>query len=244
MTQRGYVHHRAPADGGEPDYGLDVANDAQSKHVRWVASLCLPYLGSTVLDVGAGFGAITEHIIADRRVTALDTSSACAEALRSRFADSPNVTVIHGDLSAFDQERFDTILLTNVLEHIADDSGFLNELARLLSPRGRIVIYVPALNGLYTGWDSKVGHYRRYSKRRLVGVIREADGLAVTHMRYANMLAIPAWLVSGRMVDQQARAAQSLDAWDRFAVPVIREVESRVPPPIGLNLLGVAQLKA
>jgi SAM-dependent methyltransferase len=245
MSQRGYVHHRALADGGEPDYGLDVADDAQTNYLRFVGELCLPHLGSTVLDVGAGFGSITEQIATGRTVTALDTSPACADALRSRFADNSNVTVVHGDLSALGTERFDSILLTNVLEHIADDAGFLADLKSRLLPRGRIVIYVPALNGLYTGWDRKVGHYRRYSKRRLAGVICEADDhLAVTYMRYANMLAIPAWLFSGRMVDEKAREARSLDAWDRYAVPVVRAVESRVPPPIGLNLLGVAGLKS
>jgi SAM-dependent methyltransferase len=243
MTQRGYVHRRALADGGEPDYGLDVASDAQTNYVQWVADLCLPHLGGTVLDVGAGFGAITAHVTPGRTVTALDTSLTCAEALRSRFADAPNVTVVHGDLSALGEARFDSILLTNVLEHIADDTGFLNDLQRRLLPGGRIVIYVPALNGLYTGWDRKVGHYRRYSNRRLTGVIEESDGLVATHMRYANMLAIPAWMVSGLMVDESDRTAHSLDTWDRFAVPTIRAVESRVPPPLGLNLLGVAQNK-
>ena len=185
----------------------------QTNYLRFVGELCLPHLGSTVLDVGAGFGAITEQIATGRTVTALDTSPACADALQSRFADNSNVTVVHGDLSALGTERFDSILLTNVLEHIADDAGFLADLKSLLLPRGRIVIYVPALNGLYTGWDRKVGHYRRYSKRRLAGVICEADDhLAVTYMRYANMLAIPAWLFSGRMVDEKAREARSLDA--------------------------------
>ena len=244
MIQHGYVHPRALADGGEPDYGLDVANDAQANYVRWVADLCLPHLGQTVLDVGAGFGAITQHVAADRTVTALDTSPACAKTLRSRFTDCPNVTVVHGDTSALGQQRFDSVLLTNVLEHIADDAGFLNDLKSRLLPKGSIVIYVPALNGLYSGWDRKVGHYRRYSKRRLDGVICEAGGLAVTHLRYANLLAIPAWLLSGRLVDQDARAARSLDAWDRLAVPVIRAVETWVPPPVGLNLLGVARLTA
>ena len=240
VTGSRYVHRRAPIDGGQADYSLDHTGEPQSNYVRWVADLCVPHLGKNVLDVGAGFGAVTQHIADGRTVTALDTSPVCVAALEERFGDNPNARVVHGDLSALDDEQYDSALLTNVLEHIFDDSGFLAELRKRLTPAGTIVVYVPALNWLYTGWDHKVGHYRRYSKRRLRGVFHEAH-LAVTHLRYANMLAIPAWAVSGLMVDHKDRHVRSLDGWDHFAVPVIRGIETQIPPPIGLNLLGVGQ---
>jgi SAM-dependent methyltransferase len=243
MSAAGYVHPRALDSGTESDYSLDIAEDASSNYVRWVAELCSPYLGSTVLDVGAGFGAITSHIVEHREVTVLDSSSTCIAALKSRFAYTPNVRVVEGDVASLDCQAFDSILMTNVLEHICDDAQILATLRSHLLPDGVIVVYVPALNGLYTNWDRKVGHYRRYSKRRLAGVAAEA-GLSVAILQYVNFLAIPAWLVSGRLVDKELRTVRSLSTWDKFAVPVSRALESRVRPPIGLNLLSVLKADA
>jgi hypothetical protein len=109
-------------------------------------------------------------------------------------------------------------------------------------PNGSLVIYVPAINGLFTSWDRKVGHYRRYSKTRLAGVVREA-GLKVAELRYVNVLAIPAWVFSGRLVNREAGVVRSLGVWDRFMVPATQFVEGRVRVPIGLNLLCVAQIR-
>ena len=243
MSAAGYVHPRALCSGAESECSLDIAEDASSNYLRWVADLCAPHLGSTLLDVGAGFGAITSHIVEGREVTVLDSSSACVAALKSRFADASNVRVVEGDIASLDGQEFDSILITNVLEHIRDDAQMLATLRTHLSPGGAIVVYVPALNGLYTNWDRKVGHYRRYSKRRLTGVAAEAD-LSVESLQYVNFLAIPAWLISGRLVGQERRTARSLSTWDTFAVPLSRALESRVRLPIGLNLLCVLRVDA
>jgi SAM-dependent methyltransferase len=240
VTGSRYVHPRSLGDQGEPDYSLDLTVDASSNYAQWIADLCAPHLGPTVLDVGAGYGAITSHVTTGREVTTLDTSPTCVDALRARFAETPNVRVVYGDLSALgDQDRFHSILLTNVLEHIRDDCGFLAALKDRLLPGGQIVVYVPAINGLFTTWDRKVGHYRRYSKRRLVAVNAEA-GLLVTRLRYVNLLAIPAWPFSGRMGGHDRSVTRSLGAWDQIAVPVCRFIESRINPPVGLNLLCVS----
>ena len=45
--------------------------------------------------------------------------------------------------------------MVNVLEHIADDVEALRGLSRLLVPGGNVVVYVPALNGLYGALDDK-----------------------------------------------------------------------------------------
>jgi SAM-dependent methyltransferase len=244
MSAAGYVHPRALSSGGESDYSLDIAENASTNYARWVADLCAPHLGSAVLDLGAGFGAITTHIAEGREVTVLDSSSTCIAALNARFADTPNVCVVEGDLASIDGRAFDSILMTNVLEHIRDDAQMLATLrTRHLLPGGTIVLYVPALNALYTNWDRKIGHYRRYSKRRLAGVAAEA-GLSVALLHYVNFLAIPAWLITGRLVDREGRTTQAVSTWDTFAVPVSRALESRVRLPIGLNLLCVLKVEA
>jgi SAM-dependent methyltransferase len=241
-----YVHPKSAADpsAGQHDRDLDVAGDSAPAYLRWIADLLIPYLGASALEVGAGHGSVTQHLARGRRFVATDVSDSCLSALRSRFADWPNVEVRRLDLREVDMsETFDSTIIINLLEHIYDDAGALATLRDRLNPGGNCLIYVPALNWLYGAWDRDVGHYRRYSKRRLAAVVREA-GLQPIKLRYVNMLAIPAWvLFSSRWLDRDdtQSVGRSLALWDRVGIPLTRSIERRVPPPMGLNLFCVAR---
>ena len=224
-----------------------MADESSPNYQRWITELCRPYVGKRALEIGAGYGAVTRFLsqgVAD--YVATDTSPECLKALESRFRESSNVTVRRLDVLA-DQpgDEFDSIIMINVLEHLFDDAGILKSLSRHLAPNGKVIIYVPALNSLYGTWDDRVGHFRRYSKGRLEHVMREA-GLAVIESRYANLVAIPAWFAFSRLGIRNTRSGSNatlgrdLQIWDRTAVPITRWVETRVRPPIGLNVLGVA----
>jgi SAM-dependent methyltransferase len=230
---------------GDHDADLDLASESAPNYLSWVAELCRPHLGRRVLEVGAGLGAITARYERGREVVANDVSIPCVRALRERFADHPNVRVEERDLRALEMDgRFDSVLMVNVLEHIADDVEALRGLGRLLVPGGDVVVYVPALNGLYGTLDEKVGHYRRYSVWRLREVFREA-GLEPVELRWVNFLAIPAWAAFSRGdVDDRQRTGKLLSLWDRAAVPAARFLEAHVRMPIGLNVFGVGRRPA
>jgi SAM-dependent methyltransferase len=177
-------------------------------------------------------------------VVATDLSVSSVEAMQRRFADVPNVEVRRADLRTWDPGRtFDSLLMVNVLEHIRDDVGALVSLRRFVRPGGSVVIYVPAMNGLYGKWDEHVRHFRRYSKWRLHQVMRQAS-LHPVELRYANMLAMPAWVAFSMLMRFDADGRHSLSIWDRTVVPTTRFIESRVRVPFGLNLLGVGRVSA
>ncbi len=230
---------------GEHDIGLENSADTAAGYLTWVAALCDRHLGHRVLEVGAGFGAVTVGYEAGREVVASDASPVAVEGLRRRFAGHDNVTVVDADLRTYSPDQaFDSILMVNVLEHILDDVGALRSLSALLAPGGNIVIYVPALNGLYGEWDHMGGHYRRYARWRLREVFEEADLEPVT-LRYANALAIVPWMFfqGGDVTDEQRRG-RLLKIWDRFGVPLNRAIDDHLHPPVGLNLFGVARRRA
>ncbi len=153
---------------GDHDANLDVADEHAPNYLSWIADLCRPHLGPRVLEVGAGYGAITARYQHGRQVVANDVSPSCVNVLRQRFADTPTVRIDDRDLRSLPyRHRFDSVLMVNVLEHIPDDVAALAQLGRAVVPGRTIVVYVPALNGLYGPWDRQVGHYRRYSVWRL-----------------------------------------------------------------------------
>ena len=243
-----YIHPKAASlleEEGDHDADLELSGESAPNYLSWVANLCRQHLGHRVIEVGAGLGAITTRYERGREVVAVDVSPSCVRVLRERFADRPNVHVEDRDLRTLESdERFDSVLMVNVLEHIADDVEALRGLSRLLAPGGNIVVYVPALNGLYGPLDRKIGHYRRYSVWRLREVFREA-GLAPVELRWVNLIAIPAWAAFGRGdVNDADRSSKLLSLWDRTAVPASQFLEDRIRTPIGLNVFGVGRRPA
>jgi 2-polyprenyl-3-methyl-5-hydroxy-6-metoxy-1,4-benzoquinol methylase len=220
---------------------LDVAGDNAPNYHQWIADRCRPHLGQRVLEVGAGTGSVTQRFVDGRDVVVIERDDWCIGELRRRFASSPKVTVRQADLTELVDEgqRFDSVVMVNVLEHIEDDVAALQSLRGLLSPGGRIVLYVPALNGLYGAYDRKAGHYRRYAPWRMRRVFAAA-GLAEVEMRYMNLLTIPAWWIFSRSNLDKGPAGR-LSLWDNTGIVIGRRLESIVRVPVGLNLFCVAE---
>ncbi len=71
-------------------------------------------------------------------------------------------------------ERFDRVLLMDVIEHIEDDRGFLRGiLDKNLNADGRVLITVPAYQKLFSEHDVQLRHFRRYSPRECRSLIAD-----------------------------------------------------------------------
>jgi SAM-dependent methyltransferase len=132
------------------------------------------------------------------------------------------------------------VVAINVLEHIPDDAAAVRSFAGLLRPGGRVVLWVPAFEGLMSAYDRRVGHQRRYRLDSLRTVL-EGAGLEVERLHYVNSLGLVAWFVMMRLLGGQPQAGPALRFWDRFVIPVLRRVESRVRPPFGQSVFAVAR---
>lgn len=225
---------------GELAHVLENLQDAD-RYADWIYALSAPHLGERVLEIGAGHGEITQRLAVAHRVTATDLSPRCVELLAERFAGQPAVEVRRGDTQSLaDGSRYDSVMLVNVLEHIEDDVGALRDVSVLLEPGGRLVVFVPAFEGLYSDFDRRVGHRRRYRRSHLVTKMAAA-GLDVVEARYVNTLGAAAWWVFARQLGQVPTQRWSVRLYDRVAVPALRHVEATRPPRFGQSLLCVAE---
>src|SRR3979411_891512 len=57
------------------------------------------------------------------------------------------------------------LALLDVLEHQADDRAFLDDLLHKMARGSTLIVTVPALMALWSGWDVALGHHRRYDRR-------------------------------------------------------------------------------
>ena len=157
---------------------------------RLIAEALPPSSRNTIVDVGCGTGGNIASLADRYRCVGIDTSAEAIELARRRF---PQVQFLAGyapaDLGALAAEA-NLFLLTDVLEHVADDYAMFSELLAAASPGSHFLVTVPADESLWSEHDESFGHYRRYDRQRLEGVWA---GLPVTTrlVSYFNARLLP-----------------------------------------------------
>lgn len=241
-----------PLSPQDPPVGLVTMTPAMAEtknYYRWMADLMASAIGERILDVGGGRGSMLSRFLDRERLFALDISEDCVAYLRQLFDDQDHVEIRLGDVTDprlvrhYRASGVDTILCTNVLEHVEDDAAMLRAFADILAPvGGRLALQVPSHPWLYGSLDEAAGHYRRYRRKELRRRLEEA-GLRIDRIGFVNAAAIPGWWIAGR-VRRQALDGEGTNRqvrfYDRWMIPVARALESVVRPPVGLSLIALA----
>lgn len=224
----------------------DVVLEDLSEAVRfrgWVLDLLRPWLGDVALEIGSGAGDHAADLAAAGvRVVASEAEPARLERLRERFRDHDHVTVVSARLPEEPPDLGsapDGVYCCNVLEHVADDVGALEAMARIVRPGGRVAVVVPAFQFAFSRFDAQVGHHRRYRRPELVAKFRAA-GLEVRDARYVNAVGLVGWLLLVKLLRGRPRAGVALRVFE-LLVPVLARLERLRPPPFGQSLLVVGE---
>lgn len=151
-----------------------------------------PHLGqpSRVLDVGSADGPSVGWMHEHGRRFALDVdprglaagTGVCASALALPFADG----------------TFDVVGAFDVLEHCDPEEQAMAELTRVLRPGGRLLMSVPAYEWAWSDHDVWAGHYRRYTRRRLLAAV-EREELRVLRCTYGFSSVFPMFVAERLM---------------------------------------------
>jgi SAM-dependent methyltransferase len=122
-----------------------------------------------VLDIGCGTGLILEEITPQACAIGLDFSQKAISFCRRRKIEN----LLLGDVSnlPIKDSSVDLIMALDLLEHIDDDEGLMQEINRILSPDGHILATVPAHQYLWSGHDEALHHFRRYSREGFLNLI-------------------------------------------------------------------------
>jgi len=243
LLRYGLFHN--DADNTHEGYNTLLQMDQAPRYNAWLGRKLRHHLGKRVLEIGAGIGTITREIAeGPELVIALEADAFYAQRLRNLFRGSSVVRVLHAAVEATDWkglagERLDTVMLSNVLEHIKDDHAAIRNFRSVIPEGGALVALVPALQGLYGSIDEAIGHFRRYDPSTLRNVI-ESNGFELQSLEWLNLLGIPGWYVNSRLLKRRAVPGLQIKLYDRLA-PFLARAESAFRLPVGMSLLAVAR---
>jgi glycosyltransferase involved in cell wall biosynthesis len=230
-------------------YGRAFLNNLTGtpQYLSWLTRVLRPYIGDTVLELGAGIGNISARLMGRRlHYVAAEKDPLYLHALRNRFLRTPNVSVLRLDPQNPEDYReaggpFDTVMCVNVLEYVDDPNDVVRSAASVLKPGGSLIVLAPQGQALFGSLDKTLGHQRRFSRAQLRALL-ERTGFSVSGMQQLNKIAAPGWWFYGRLLRRRHINKLTLKIFDKTAL-IWRRLDS-VLPWRGLSLIAVATKQA
>jgi len=225
---------------------MSPAISCADNYARSVAKLFSPFIGQSLLEVGTGYGNYKQYLPPLKRYTSIDVDAEVVEHARAvdkggRYyvadVSEDNLKDILGE------EKYDTILCVNVLEHIEEQKKALLNMLNVLEFGGYLLIFVPAHMSLYCKLDKMAGHFRRYSMLSLKEVLK---GLPcdLINLEYFNPIGAVGWwinkIIPVRSI-RQKHIAWQVNIFDRFILPLSIRLNCLTKKMFGQSLVCVVR---
>ena len=195
--------------------------------------------GEKIVDFGAGIGTFAKEISSGGyQVHCIEPD----KQQLTRILESGLSASL--DLACIEDGSVDLLYTLNVLEHIKDDVASLQICHSKIKPGGRLLIYVPAFQILFSSMDRNVGHFRRYTRNDLSEKVRAAgfDIMKNEYVDCAGFLASLLYKILGNNSGTVNRRA--LIAYDRYVFPLSRLGDKLFNRVFGKNVFLVAQRRS
>lgn len=181
-----------------------MENDFKYKDIHWEKAdpkeIIFPLIspGSKVLDLGCWAGRLGEKLIKEKKceVFGVDINQKAIELAKKRLTKA-----FVADLNKekelqklFDNQKFDFIVLVEVLEHLVNPEKLLTEIKKLLNKDGKIIISVPNI----ANWEIRLQLLFGNFDYEQQGILDE------THLRFFTRKSIRNLLMSfGYNIEQE-----------------------------------------
>ncbi len=207
------------------------------------------YLAGRVLEVGAGIGETTRHLcgtamaqgIVQDQWVCLEPDAEQLQIIKDKIerGELPENCICQlGFINELaDDDKFNSIIYIDVLEHIEDDKNELEQAGRHLIKGGYLLVLSPAHNWLYSAFDKEIGHYRRYTKKMLRALI--PDGMQIVRMEYLDSAGLLASMGNKLLLKAKMPTKKQIAFWDKFLVRISKVLDVLVFFQVGKSILMV-----
>ena len=225
-------------------HDLEILADMPN-YYGWIVDTFRPWLKGHTMEIGTGIGTVARLIFDDvDSLYLVEPSPHLTELLPPSIANHEKVSIYNETseqrLPQMADQTCDTVIMVNVLEHIEDDGDAIEQLYRILKPGGRLLLFVPALQFLYSELDSKHGHFRRYHLAPLAFKLK-SHGFKIHYNKYFDLAGVlPWWLINTLGKKTEFNPAMAI-IYDRYIIPITRFIERFISPPLGKNIIIVAE---
>lgn len=216
--------------------------------------------GSSVLDMGCGEGRHTIGLFVEKQINAFgfDLSFDDLNIARSRLDDfstqsSSNSVCVFGvsDINnmPFQDGSYDSVICSEVLEHVPAPEESIKELIRVLKPGGVLALSVPRFLPEWICWQLSEGYQQmpgghvRIFKHKTLKQLATNEGMSYQGFHWAHGLHSPYWWLqclfwNNRDSSYLIKLYHKFLVWDLMKKPIFtRIVEFILQPLIGKSLV-------
>jgi|TARA_B110000263_G_scaffold127688_1_gene111070 SAM-dependent methyltransferase len=216
--------------------------------------------GSSVLDMGCGEGRHTIGLFVEKQINAFgfDLSLDDLNIARSRLDDfstqsSSNSVCVFGvsDINnmPFQDGSYDSVICSEVLEHVPAPEESIKELIRVLKPGGVLALSVPRFLPEWICWQLSEGYQQmpgghvRIFKHKTLKQLATNEGMSYQGFHWAHGLHSPYWWLqclfwNNRDSSYLIKLYHKFLVWDLMKKPIFtRIVEFILQPLIGKSLV-------
>jgi glycosyltransferase involved in cell wall biosynthesis len=213
------------------------------KYNAWMADAIRPYCGNRILEIGSGTGNLTRKLIPRKKYVATDINPLYLQTLKALSTDRPYMQTNYcdvTDISSFPQleEKYDTVICMNVIEHIENDETVLKNIKSVIDKQGTVIVLVPQGAWNFGTLDKVLGHHRRYSMGSLHR-LAESSGFDIKTIIEFNRISTPAWFFNGKILKRHTFGTFQIFVLD-LLTPIFRRIDRFIPFP-GLSLIALLQ---
>ena len=216
---------------------------------EWMFETILPFTKGKILEIGSGLGNISQFFLEKKcDIFLTDLREEYCDFLQRKFTPEntllgvdkidlvhPEFDLIYKDLL----EKFDTVFALNVIEHIENDNLAIGNCKKLLKKDGHLIILVPSYQELFNQFDTELGHYRRYTPKKLSKLFLN-NHLKIIHRQYFNAMGIAGWYFSGTILSKKTIPSDQMRFYNKL-VPVWKMLDQLVLNRIGLSSIVIGR---
>lgn len=207
---------------------------------KLIKRLVLKKKPQNVADIGCGTGSLSADLLkSGLEVTGIDIDKRAVKYCKDNVK-GVKFLVASADKLPFNDDFFDIVIASDIIEHLDEEQTTLTELRRITKNGGNLLITVPAFSFLFSKADQRAGHKRRYSKKSIIKLLEEA-GFKITYLNYYIFLLFPLIILSRVLNLEENRKSKVINKFVSSIISFEVTLSSRIPMPVGSTLVAMGR---